>query len=69
MGTISCLITHILQNIFFVFNRKNKLIQVWKTMRVSKWRHNYYFVVNCSFKLIFYDHNATFMENFDYVVC
>ncbi len=34
MGTINCLITNILQNIFYV--QYKKLIQVWNDMGVSK---------------------------------
>jgi len=35
-GPINCLITNILQNISFVFNRRKKFIQAWKNFRVSK---------------------------------
>ncbi len=40
MEVINCLVTHILQNIFFMFNRKKELKQVWNNFRMSKWRQN-----------------------------
>jgi len=35
----------------FVFSRRNKIIQVWNTLRVSKWWQNIHFWLNYPFKL------------------
>ncbi len=35
MEVINCLVIHILQNIFFMFNRKKELKQVWNNFRIS----------------------------------
>ncbi len=47
MATSICLVTYILQNIFFYV--KQKLIQVLSNLRVSKWWQNFYFWVNYTF--------------------
>ncbi len=39
MATINCLVTNLLQNIFFCAQQK-KETQVWNTLRVSKWWQN-----------------------------
>ncbi len=36
MGSINCLIPHILQNILFYVQQKKKLIQAWNNMKVWK---------------------------------
>ncbi len=51
MGTVNCLITNILQNDLFMFNKRNKLIQVWNNMRVSKCFLHFW--VNYPFKLAY----------------
>ncbi len=38
----------------FVFNRTKKLIQIWNSLRVSKWQ-NFHFWVNYPFKVKTYD--------------
>jgi len=35
---------------YFVFNRRNKLTQIWNNLRVNKLRLNFYFWVNYPFK-------------------
>jgi len=37
VGPINCLVTHILKNIYFVFSRRKKVLQVWNNLKVSKW--------------------------------
>ncbi len=44
------LVTNFLQNIFLVFGRTKKCIQVWNYLRVSKWWQNFHFWVNYPFK-------------------
>ncbi len=36
---------------YFVFSIRNKFIQVWNNMRVSKWWQHFHVWVNYSFKL------------------
>ncbi len=51
-GTIICLITSTLQNIFFCVQHKKKtLTSVWNNMRVSKLWWNFHFGVNYPFKI------------------
>ncbi len=55
MATVNILATNILQNIFFFFNRRKKLVQVWN-VDVSKWQ-NFTFGVNDAFKADRNHHN------------
>ncbi len=43
----------LLQNIFLVFGRTKKFIQVWNYLRVSKWWQHFHFWVNYPFKYFF----------------
>ncbi len=52
MAAVNCLVPNILQNIFFVLNRKKK--HVLNNLRVSKWYQGFYFRVNCPFKANIY---------------
>ncbi len=49
----NCSVSHILQNIIFVFSRTNTFIQVWKYSRMSKWWHSFHVWVNYPFKISF----------------
>ncbi len=48
-GNPKCLISKIRS---FLFCRRKRVILVWSDMRVSKWRQNLHFWVNCSFNEI-----------------
>jgi len=42
-----CLVTSILQNIYFVLIRGKKLTPVWNILRVRKWWENFHSVIFC----------------------
>ncbi len=42
--------SHHLQNIFVIYHRRKKIVQVWKDMRASEWWHNCdFFLINYGF--------------------
>ncbi len=64
-GTIICLITSTLQNIFFcVQHEKKTLTSVWNNMRVSKLWRNFHFGVNYPFKINHVCFKKTHTETF-----
>ncbi len=46
MATNNCLVTNILQNIFFCVQQKKELVQVWNKCRVNKWSQTFLSLFN-----------------------
>ncbi len=63
-GNQNCLVTNILQNIYFCVAKK--VIQVWNNMRMSKWWQNVIFWWNIPLnqpkKQTAKDHKMTFLD-------